>query len=183
MMENLEVCMGLLLKQLFALLKLLNSETGENQIAAGVALGFILGMTPAFSLQSALVFLCLFLFRVQIGMAFLAACFFSFAAWALDPLFHQVGAFVLELGPLQALWTALYNLPIVPFTRFNNTIVMGSGVVSLLLSPCVFLLSRALVIRYRAHVVARLEQTKIWKAMKATSLYQWYYSYEKLYHR
>ena len=56
--------MGLLLNLLFALVKLLNSETGETQIAAGVAAGFILGMTPAFSLQTLLVFLCLFLFVI-----------------------------------------------------------------------------------------------------------------------
>ena len=41
--------MTLILKQMFSLLKLLNSETGTNQIAAGVALGFIMGMAPAFS--------------------------------------------------------------------------------------------------------------------------------------
>lgn len=173
--------MSLLLKQLFSLIRLLNSETGENQIAAGVAAGFVLGMTPALSLQSLIVFVCLFLFRIQIGMAFLSAFFFSFVAWALDPLFHTVGSAVLQMGALQSLFTILYNLPIVPFTRFNNTIVMGSGVVAFLLCPGIFVLSKVLVKRYRQTILKKFQQTKFWKFVKATSVYKWYYTYENLY--
>jgi uncharacterized protein (TIGR03546 family) len=171
--------MSILLKQLFGLIKLLNSETGQNQIAAGIACGFILGMTPAFSLQTLLVFLCLFVFRVQVGMAFLACFFFKFVAWALDPLFHAVGSAALEAPSLQGLWTHLYNMPIVPLTRFNNSIVMGSGIVTVVLSPVVFFAGRALVVKYRETVVARLKETKPWKMLKATSLYGWYLTYEK----
>lgn len=69
--------MTLLLKQLFGFFKLLNSETGTNQIAAGVACGFILGMTPALSLQTLLVFACIFVFRIQIGAAFITAFFLN----------------------------------------------------------------------------------------------------------
>ena len=64
---------------------------------------------------------------------------------------------------------------------FNDSVVMGSGVVSLLLSPLIFFLSRALVRKYRVAVVERIKQTKLWKAVKATSLYNWYYTYDKLY--
>jgi len=80
--------MTLLLKQLFAFLKMLNSETGHNQIAAGIAAGFILGMSPMLSLQTFLVFLIIFFFRIQAGAAFLAAFFFAFIAYVLDPIFH-----------------------------------------------------------------------------------------------
>lgn len=173
--------MTLILKQLFAFLKMLNSETGQNQIAAGIAAGFILGMTPLLSLQSLLVFLCIFFFRIQSGAAFLAAFFFAFIAWALDPVFHSVGVKILELDSLQATFTAMYNMPIVPLTRFNNTIVMGSGVVAIVLSPFIYFLSRMLIIRYRETILAKIKQTKMWKAMQATSLFKWYYSYDNLY--
>lgn len=171
--------MSLLLKQFFGLLKLLNSETGHNQIAAGIAMGFILGMSPMLSLQAMLVFICLFLFRIQIGAAFLAAFFFKFIAWILDPIFDEFGRAVLSSESLSSLWTALYNMPIVPLTRFNNSIVMGSGIVAILLFPVIFFVSRSLILKYRETVVARFKETKVWKAVKATSLYQWYYSYEK----
>jgi uncharacterized protein (TIGR03546 family) len=173
--------MTFLLKQIFGFLKLLNSENGHNQLAAGIAAGFILGMTPALSLQSLLVFLCIFIFRIQMGAAFLAAFFFAFAAWLLDPVFHQVGSNILTAESLQGLFTTMYNMPLVPLTRFNNSIVMGSAVVTILLSPVVFFVSLKLIVTYREKVLARFQATKFWKAIKATSLYNWYYTYDKLY--
>jgi uncharacterized protein (TIGR03546 family) len=173
--------MTFLLKQIFGFFKLLNSETGHNQLAAGIAAGFILGMTPALSLQSLLVFLCIFFFRIQAGAAFLAAFFFAFIAWVLDPVFHNLGSAVLEIEGLQPLFTTMYNVPFLPLTRFNNSIVMGSAVLTLALSPFVFWISRILIIKYRATVVARFKETKLWKAVKATSLYNWYYTYDNLY--
>ncbi|MCB0363928.1 MAG: TIGR03546 family protein [Bdellovibrionaceae bacterium] len=173
--------MGLLLKQIFQFIKLLNSENGTNQIAAGIAAGFVLGMTPALSLQTILVFVCIFFFRIQAGAAMVSAGFFAFAAFLLDPVFDQVGRVILEIGGLQGLFTTLYNMPIIPFTRFNNTIVMGSGVVSITLAPVIFVLARILVAKYRETVLERFKQTKIWKAVKATSFYKWYYKYDELY--
>ncbi len=78
--------MTLLLKQLFGLIKLLNSETGVNQIATGIAAGFVLGMSPTLSLQSLLIFLLILVFRVQAGAALLSAFFFKFLAFLLDPI-------------------------------------------------------------------------------------------------
>ena len=173
--------MTFLLKQIFGFFKMLNSETGGNQLAAGIAAGFILGMTPALSLQSFLVFLCIFFFRIQAGAAFLAAFFFAFASWLLDPVFHAIGSDVLAQPSLQGLFTVMYNVPLLPLTRFNNTIVMGSAVVTIAASPFVFLISRAMINKYRATFVARFKQTKFWKALQATSLYKWYYTYDNLY--
>jgi uncharacterized protein (TIGR03546 family) len=81
--------MGLILKQIFAFLKLLNSDTGTISLAAGMTCGFILGMTPVLSLHSLIVFLILFFFRIQIGAALVTAFFFKFAAFLLDPLQRQ----------------------------------------------------------------------------------------------
>ena len=172
--------MGLLLKQIFAFLKMLNSETGHHSLAAGMAAGFILGMTPMLSLQSLLVFVCIFAFRIQIGAAFLAAFFFAFAAWILDPAFHSIGSTVLEMDSLHGLFTTMYNVPLLPLTRFNNSIVMGSGIVAVLLSPVVYYVSLILILKYRATVVERFKTTKFWKAVQATSFYKWYYTYDKL---
>ena len=173
--------MGFILKQLFSLIKLLNSETGTHQIAAGVAGGFILGMTPVLSLQSLLVFLCVLFFRIQLGAALVTSFFFSFVAYLLDPIFHEVGAYFLNLPSLQSIFTGMYNLPILPYTRFYNTIVMGSGVVTLFLAPFVFFVSVFLVKKYRQAVVERFKNSKLWKALQATTLYKWYYKYDELY--
>ncbi len=172
--------MTFLLKQLYSLLKLLNSDTGHVQIAAGVACGLILGFAPAFSLQTVLVFLILFFFRIQIGAALLAAALFKFIAWMLDPAFHIVGATVLETEGLRPLFTELYNMPIVPLTRFYNSITMGAGIVSIILAFPTYLAAKFLILKYRATVLVWLMQTKLWKWWQATSYYDWYQKYESI---
>ncbi len=171
--------MGLILKQLFAFIKLLNSDTGTVSLAAGMTCGFILGMTPSLSLHSLIIFLVLFFFRIQIGAALVTAFFFKFVAFILDPAFHAVGSKILELPSLQGFYTSLYNMPLIPFTRFNNSIVMGSAVITFVLSPFVFIMSRIFILKYRVTVVARLKETKLWKAIEATKFYQWYYKYDQ----
>lgn len=172
--------MTLLLKQLFALFNLLNSDTGTNQIAAGFACGLILGFAPMLSLQALLVFVCLFLFRIQIGAAFVSAFFFAFIAWLFDPVSAMVGSAILEAEALRPMFTVMYNMPLVPLTRFYNNITMGAGVVSLLLAPLVFFGSKRLILVYRARVVAKFKESRWWKMWAGTTLFKWYTSYEKL---
>lgn len=171
--------MGLILKQIFAFIKLLNSDTGTISLAMGMTCGFILGMTPVLSLHSLLVFLILFFFRIQIGAALVTAFFMKFIAFLLDPLFDAVGRKVLEMDSLAGLFTKLYNMPIIPYTRFNNSIVMGAAVITFALSPFVFILSQRLILKYRETVLARFKETKFWKAVEATKFYQWYYKYDQ----
>lgn len=171
--------MGLILKQLFSFIRLLNSDTGNISLAMGMTCGFILGMTPVLSLHSFLIFLIIFFFRIQLGAALVMAFFFKFVAFLLDPAFHFVGSKVLEMESLNGFFTTLYNMPIIPYTRFNNSIVMGSAVVTFTLSPFVFILSQSLIIKYRETVLARFRTTKFWKAVEATKFYQWYYKYEQ----
>ncbi|MFN7684932.1 MAG: TIGR03546 family protein [Oligoflexia bacterium] len=170
--------MTLLLKQIFSLIKLLNSDKDSGQISAGIVCGMILGFSPAFSLQTVLVILILFFFRIQIGAATLAAFFFAIPAWLLDPAFDWVGSRILEAASLRETWTTLYHLPLIPLTRFNHSTVMGAGVVAVVLAPVVYLASNRLISQYREKIVTRFEGTKFWKALKATRFYNWYVSYE-----
>lgn len=173
--------MTLLLKQIFAFFKLLNSDTGTNQIASGLAIGIILGFSPFLSLQTLAVFVLIFFLRIQIGAAFLSAFFFKFVAYILDPASDQLGRVVLENEGLRPIFQTLYNAPLVPLTRFNNSIVMGSAIVGIILSIPAFFVFKKLVVQYRLTVVARFRETKIWKAWAGTKLYNWYSTYEKLY--
>lgn len=173
--------MTILLKQLLNLIKLLHSENGTTQIAWGLTLGAFLGFSPFFSLQTFLVLMILFFFRVQFGAAFLSAFVFKFVAFLIDPLADVLGQWALQEPSLRPVWTTLYNIPVVPFTRFNNSIVMGSFLVALLLSPILYFAFTILVKKYRTTVVARFEQSKAYKALKASKFYLWYSKYNDLY--
>jgi uncharacterized protein (TIGR03546 family) len=173
--------MTMLLKQIFNFLKLLNSDTETSPLAYGLALGLILGFAPFFSIQTLIVLLIVFVFRVQLGAAFLSAFFFKFIAFLFDYPAHLLGKTVLEAESLRPLFVSMYNMPFVPMTRFNNSIVMGSMVVSVLLFPFAFYGFKALIVAYRATVVARFKDTKVWKAFTATKIYNWYTKYDELY--
>jgi len=173
--------MTLILKQIFNLFKLINSDTGENQLAAGIACGIILGFAPGFSLQTVLVITMIFFLRIQMGAAFTSAFFFKIIAWMLDPLFDSVGKVILEIGSLKGLYTTMYNLPIIPFTKFNNSVVMGAMIISIILFPVLYVLSKLMIIKYRVTVVKRFQETKFFKALKATKFYKWYAKYDELY--
>lgn len=175
--------MTIIVQNVLNLLRLLHSEAGQYQLSAGVAAGFILGMTPFLSLQSFIVFVFILFFRVQFTAAFVTAFFFSFIAFGLDPLFHHVGKIVLSTPSLYPLWETMYNTPLIPYTRFNNTIVMGSAVVTLFLSPLIFMLSLLLIKKYRNIVVTKFKGTKFFKAFKASKLYKLYSHYNSLYPR
>ncbi len=173
--------MTLLLKQIFQLFKLLNSDQGTNQIAWGLALGCVLGFSPFLSLQTFLVLFISFFFRVQLGAAFLSAFFFKVIAYLIDPLADHLGNWVLNLQGLNGLFVTLYNMPLVPMTRFNNTLVMGSGVIGFILSIPLFFIFKKLIQQYRQIVVQRYQSSKIWKLWTSTTIYKFYTKYEELY--
>ncbi|MEK2690178.1 TIGR03546 family protein [Bdellovibrio sp. GT3] len=173
--------MTLLLKQLFNFIKLLNSDTDTMPLAFGLSLGLLLGFAPFFSIQTAIVLFIVFVFRVQLGAAFLSAFFYKFVAFLFDMPAHHLGKVVLEMESLRPLFVSMYNMPFVPMTRFNNSIIMGSMIVSVLLFPFAYYGFKAMIIAYRAAVVARFKGTKFWKALTATKFYNWYVKYDDLY--
>lgn len=173
--------MSLLIKQIIGLIKLLHSDSGQNQIASGLAFGVFLGFAPFLSLQTFLVLFVVFIFRVQLGAAFLSAFFFKFIAFILDPVADVIGRSVLENSALRGLWSTMYNVPLLPMTRFNNSINMGSFLISLILCPILFFVFRNLIIKYRLNIVSKVEGTKYWKAFKASKFYLWYSKYNDLY--
>lgn len=173
--------MGLILKQLYQFMKLLNSDTGHNSLAFGLALGIIFGFSPVLSLQALLIFLIAIFFRIQLGAAMLSSFFFKLVAYGIDPIADSLGRVVLEQESLRPLFVQLYNMPLIPLTRFNNSIVMGSGVLGFLLAPFAFFIFRSLILKYRVIILSRIKNSPFFKALAATKIYQWYSTYDSLY--
>ncbi len=173
--------MTLLIKQIIQMIRMLHSENGTHQLAIGLTLGIFLGFSPFLSLQTLLILVILLVFKVQIGAAFLSAFFFKFIAFLADPAADWLGQKTLEHPSFIDLWTTLYNLPLIPYTRFNNSIVMGSFVLALIISPIVYFVFLQLIKQYRSRVVEKFEKSKVWKAFKASPVYDWYVKYNNLY--
>jgi uncharacterized protein (TIGR03546 family) len=134
----------------------------------------IAGLTPLLSLHNLLVLLLVFILRVNFAAFFLGLAVFTGIAYLLDPLFHLLGLAVLTAPLLEGLWTSLYQSVWWRLEYFNNSIVMGSLVFSVGLFIPVLLLSNLLIRRYRQHVLAWVQKTKIMQMFKASKLYATY---------
>ena len=153
------------------LISILSSAAAPSEIAAGFSMGIFLGLCPSLAL-SILAYLLLIIFNVNITTALFALAFFRIVAYAVAPLLHSLGYFVLAGIPvLHGFWTALYNTPFIPFTGYNNTVVMGGLICSLVIFvPCYFLAMKG-VIEYRKHYDGLVRR---WKVLRIITTSQWY---------
>jgi uncharacterized protein (TIGR03546 family) len=165
----------LLLKLLQSLVKALHSDGTPGQLAAGIALGSILGLTPLLNLHNAVVFGLIIILNVSFPGAMLGWALFLPLGFLLDPLFDTVGrALLVDAAALRPLWTALLNVPIVPLTNFNNTVVLGSVVVAGALLVPLYFAARWGVARYRETIGARIRASRLYQAVTASKLYNIY---------
>ena len=157
--------------QIIKLFRVLSSETSPMQISMGFALALIIGLTPVMSLHNTVVVFLLLIFRINIAAFLLAWIFFSGLAYLLDPTFHQIGYSLLNNSDLNTLWTEMYNSTFWRISGFNNTIVMGSLVFSLIAFIPVVVISNILIKRYRSHLLVYLDNSRLFKLIKSSKTF------------
>lgn len=150
-----------MIRAVYKLLQVISSETEPGQISLGFAFALIAGFTPLASLHNLLVLFLILVLRVNLSAFFLGLAVFSGVAYLLDPVFHRIGLAVLTTEALEVLWTMLYNATLWRLERFNNSIVMGSLILSLALFVPLFLISNWLIVKYREHFLAWVQKTKL----------------------
>ena len=134
------------------LIRFLESGSTPDRIAWAFALGAIPGWTPLLCLHNGIVLVLLFIFKIPFVPALLGFAVASLLALALGPLFHSIGyAVLVQIPLLKPLYTWLYNAPLAPLFRFNNTVVMGSLLFSLVLFIPTVLVVKWAVVRYWIH--------------------------------
>ena len=162
------------LKIIGKIFRILNAEATPKQIAGGVMLGMIIGLTPTFSLHNIVVVFLVLVIKVNLTAAILSMFAFDLIGYAVDSLSDWIGYVILTSTVLRPLWIEAYNTAIIPFARFNNTIVMGSLVISLILLYPIFRLTQYGVERYRSDIAAKFQQWRIVKAVKMSRFYRYY---------
>ena len=163
------------LKYVKGLLQTFHDDTSPNEIAGAFVLGAWIGLIPKTNLTTLLIFSITWVFRVNLGIALATIVVFSMIGHFTDPFIEKIGYVLLTGVPgLQGLWTALYNMPIVPYLSFNNTLVMGNLVFGLILAVPLFLLMRRFVGLYRTKYREHILKWKVIQALQATKFYDAY---------
>ena len=137
------------LKWIVKVFTAVNANRRPGEVAGGMALGFWMALQPGFTFFRLLLLAITFLLKLHFPSALLALFLGSFVAPLLDPLLDLAGGWVLTSAFLRPFWASLYAIPLVPWTRFNNTVVMGGLFVGLLLSVPVYFLVRRVIHLYR----------------------------------
>jgi uncharacterized protein (TIGR03546 family) len=163
------------LEILAKIVKILRSAASPNQIAAGFIIGMIIGLTPFWTLHNIILIILLIILNINIGTALLSFIIFSGIGYLLYPIFPPLGYFILvDINFLNGLWTFLYNLPFVALSKYNNTVVMGSFTVALVLTLPVFILIKKGVISYRENIDSKMQKWKIVQVVKGSKIYSFY---------
>lgn len=127
----------------------LNHAGRPWQISLAIALALIVGFTPFVSLHNILIILVVLILNIHLGIFILFSGVFSAIAYIFDPLFHKIGLAILTNDSLNSLFTIFYNNPILNLTQFNNTLMMGSLLISLILFIPVLFIINKLIVKYR----------------------------------
>ena len=98
------------LKLLQSLVSALSSKGTPLQVAAGIALGACLGLTPIGNVHNAVVFLLALILNVSLAGFSLGWALFVPVGFALDPLFDAIGRGLLSAHGLTPLWTKLTSV-------------------------------------------------------------------------
>ena len=153
----------------------ITSETEPPQIAAGVALGFLIGLLPKATLTVQVLLVLVMALRVNAPMALLTILATSLLNPLFDHLTDPIGYALLSSQSLAPFWTRLYNTPVVPWTGFNQTVMLGGLIFGLALFAPVYITAKKGAVAYNARFKDKVMNSKIMKGLKGLWLLDWYF--------
>ena len=150
-----------MLKAIIGLIKSLNSNSHPGEIAHAVCCGMLLGFLPKDNALWYLLTVFFLFMRINKVFFVLSTLLFSIIASLLDPIFDQVGYYLLNLDFAIPFFSSLLEVPFVGFTKFNNTIVFGSLAISLILYIPLYWIVRLLLKQWRTYLLPIVRKTKV----------------------
>lgn len=132
-----------------------------HQLALGAAFGMCAGIIPKDSLFPYAIGMIALLTTANIVCIAMSALVVSWISPLLDPISHKIGTYVLTLDSLEPTWTALFQLPVMPWTRFENTVVTGSLCLGILLAVPVYSLSYYCFAKFGSAIFSYLSNTRV----------------------
>ena len=159
-----------MIKPIVNLFNALNANVNPGEIAHAFSCGILLGFMPKDNLLWWLVFVFVLFIRINKPMYVLMILIGSTFAPVMDNLFDTVGYAFLTIPSLSGVFGALLEIPFVGFTKFNNSVVMGSLLCGLVLYVPLYILGRVLVSLWRKHIAQAVRNSKLSKIVSSLPL-------------
>lgn len=145
--------------RLFA--RALTIDATPSQMAAGLAFGVLVGLVPKGNLLAIGLMMILCSLRVNIAIGLMAVFVCSWAGVLLDPITHKIGSALLNNESLRPLWAAMYDTSLLPWTDFNNTVVLGSFLLGVGLFGPVYVVSRPFFALFAPRLTAWVKRFRL----------------------
>lgn len=152
-----------MIQPIVKLFKALNANVNPGEIAHAFSCGIVLGFMPKDNLLWWLVFVFILFIRINKPMYLIMLLIASTFAPVLDSLFDTVGYAFLTIPAFSGFFGALIEIPFVGFTKFNNSVVMGSLLCGAVLYVPAYVLGRLSVSLWRRHIAAAIRHSKVAK--------------------
>lgn len=157
-----------MLRPLLLLVTAILEEESPRVLAASLTFGLLLGFVPKDNIIAPLLGIVLLTWRFNLTLATASAALCSGLAALLDPVADALGRSVLTHPSFTPAFAWLYEWPLAPWTRFNNTVVMGSLLLALGLLCPVYLGSLQLVTRYRPVVLEWIKRFHVDELLRSS---------------
>jgi uncharacterized protein (TIGR03546 family) len=151
----------MIIKWIIKTVTALNSNNRPGEVAAALTFGVLLAMLPSSNLIWVGILALTFFLKINFGAEMVMAAVLKPFAPLFDPFFDFFGYKILTIDALQPLYTKLSNMPVVPFSGFNNTAVVGTLALMTVLAVPIFFLFVFLLKLYREKVRDRFLSSKI----------------------
>lgn len=155
-----------MLKAIAKLLGAISSNTRPGAIAHAVSCGVLLGFMPKDNLLWYILFVFILFMNIQRGAYALSILLGAAFTVFLDPLFDSVGYSILTVESMKPYYASLLDIPFVAFTKFNNTVVMGSFVCGVAAYIPLYVLARLFVWAWRKYLAEKVRKLKIAAVLK-----------------
>lgn len=165
----------------FQAIDFLVGDIKPYQIALGLIAGMTLAFFPGFTLQWFAILICTLLVRLNTAMAILGFLFARQFLSVADRLFHQVGYFFLSIPGSHPFFAYLQNAMIVPYTQFNNTVVLGSFLLTFLWAPLIYFSVKHFLNRHHWRIEKHIENSGVWGRILRIRFIEAYVEYRNRY--
>lgn len=155
-----------MLKAISKLLGAISSNTRPGAIAHAVSCGVLLGFMPKDNLLWYILFVFILFMNIQRGAYALSILLGAALTVFMDPLFDSVGYSILTVESLKPYYASLLDIPFVAFTKFNNTVVMGSFVCGIAAYIPLYVLARLFVWAWRKYLAEKVRKLKVAAVLK-----------------
>jgi uncharacterized protein (TIGR03546 family) len=144
---------------------LLGLNITSSEVALGICLGMFLGFVPLSTTMALFLLLIFMVTRLNRLTTLLTLPIFKlFYLLGISNLTEKIGEYLLiEAKYLTKFWCWFTSLPIIALLDFNNTLVCGGVVFSLILSPFVYFTCKKLYMIYVEKYVRNFRQSNFMK--------------------